>query len=45
VVRPGAQAAVWFAAGVAPFVRFAEIAGTGGSVEVGLAVPLPTLRW
>jgi hypothetical protein len=43
--RAGAQATAWLSAGVAPFVRLAGVRDTGSSVEIGVAVALPTLRW
>ena len=43
--RVGAQAAIWLYAGVIPFVRAGAVQETGAFVEVGIRIPLPTLRW
>jgi len=43
--RWGAQAALWFYAGVVPYVRLGAFQDSGTSIEIGLRIPLPVLRW
>jgi hypothetical protein len=47
-VRPprwGGEATGWIVAGLGAFVRVAALDQIGRSLEIGLAVPLPTLSW
>jgi hypothetical protein len=43
--RMGAHGSVWLSVGVTPFVRVAAVSDQGASIELGVAVALPTLRW
>src|SRR5690606_13969821 len=43
--RGGAHATAWLAAGVVPYIRVARVLETATSLEIGLAIPLPVVRW
>ena len=43
--RWGGHTTIWAYLGVVPYIRLGHVEKTGSFIDIGLRIPLPTLRW